>query len=104
MEKLTNELDKKEAPTPTTTKAVPTEAEAEVNKKSVGWKYRYRVSKMLEAQKREAEMAKLKSQHEEEIPLHERLDPELARLTPEERAVGWQYRFVNILLSLFLSC
>ncbi|CAM4937804.1 unnamed protein product [Rotaria socialis] len=93
LETLTSELDKKEATTPTITTAVPTESEAEVNKKSVGWQYRYRVSKMLEAQKREAAEAQLKDKKDDHVPLHERLDPELARLTPEERAVGWQYRY-----------
>ncbi|CAF1616059.1 unnamed protein product [Rotaria magnacalcarata] len=93
LETLTSELDKKRATTPTTTMAVPTETEAEVTKKSVGWQYRYRVSKMLEAQKREAAEAQLKGKKDDHIPLHERLDPELARLTPEERVVGWQYRY-----------
>jgi hypothetical protein len=53
---------------------------------------------MIEAQKHEAaaELIKAASKKHEQIPVHERLDPVLARLTPEERIVGWQYRFVKI--------
>jgi len=85
-------------PTPTDSTVASDEKQVEENKKVVGWKYRYRVSKMREAQKLEAieESKKLASKKQEQIPVHERLDPVLARLTPEERIVGWQYRFVKI--------
>lgn len=51
---------------------------------------------MLEAQKQEAaETAKKSSgKARDQVPIDERLDPVLARLTPAERVVGWQYRFV----------
>ena len=54
---------------------------------------------MHEEQKREAAEALTKATSETPhiIPIHERLDPVLARLTPEERMVGWQYRFVQYL-------
>jgi len=65
--------------------------------KSVGWKYRYRVSKMLEAQKREKSKVST-SKKPEPISAHEQLDPELARLTPEQRAVGWKHRLVKFVL------
>ena len=66
----------------------------EVDPKAVGWQYRYRVSKMREAQKREAleGLTRPASKKREHVPIDERLDPELARLTPEERVVGWAYR------------
>ena len=66
----------------------------EVHAKAVGWQYRYRVSKMREAQKREAleGLSKPSSKKREHTPIDARLDPELARLTAEERVVGWAYR------------
>lgn len=92
METLTSELDKKVVETP---KVVLEEVGPEVPKKLVGWQYRYRVSKMREAQQREAEEAAAKGLHkkEEDLPINERLDPVLARLTPAERSVGWAYRY-----------
>ena len=73
--------------------------EPQINRTVVGWKYRYRVSKMHEAQKREAieALTKVTSEIPDIIPIHERLDPILAHLTPEERMVGWQYRFIQYL-------
>ena len=65
--------------------------QAEKEKKTVGWEYRYRVSKMREAQKHE----KPKSKKQEKIVIDASLDPILARLKPEERIVGWAYRFVR---------
>lgn len=49
---------------------------------------------MLEAQKHETaeRSSKSASKKQDYIPPHERLDPVLARLKPEERVVGWQYR------------
>jgi len=87
-------------PTATISPVISDEKAAEENKKAVGWKYRYRVSKMQEAQKREAaeELLKAESKKHEHVPAHEKLDPVLARLTPEERAVGWQYRLVKLIL------
>ncbi len=72
---------------------------AEENRKAVGWKYRYRVSKMQEAKKHEVaeELIKATSKTPDQIPVHEKLDPILAKLTPEERNVGWQYRLVKII-------
>ena len=76
----------------------------ESSKKVVGWQYRYRVSKMLEAQKHEGaqRVSKTSSKKEDPLPPHERLDPQLARLTPEQRVVGWVYRFVHSSPSTFL--
>ncbi len=53
---------------------------------------------MLEAQQREAAEASTKatSKKHDQVPIDESLDPELARLTPEARTVGWQYRFVKL--------
>lgn len=52
---------------------------------------------MREAQKREAADGLIKptSKKHEYVPPGEKLDPVLARLTPEDRAVGWQYRLVT---------
>ena len=52
---------------------------------------------MQEAQKHQAAEALTKptSKKHDHTPAHERLDPALARLTPEERVVGWQYRLVS---------
>ncbi|CAF4301802.1 unnamed protein product [Rotaria sp. Silwood2] len=95
LEKLTSEQEKKTITTPTSPKVALDESLVEIPKKTVGWQYRYRVSKMKEAQKREAAeaLAKLAKKTDEHIPIHERLDPALARLTPEERSVGWKYRY-----------
>lgn len=51
---------------------------------------------MLEAQKQEAAEASKRpaSKSRDQVPIDATLDPILARLTPEERVVGWQYRFV----------
>jgi hypothetical protein len=70
-------------------KTIETTEQISDEKKKVGWEYRYRVSKMREAQKREASPSK--KQDKIVVP-KENLDPDLARLTPEERIVGWQYR------------
>ena len=90
---------KREKKVTTTTEKSPTVTPEERNKegsKNVGWKYRYRVSKMKEAQKYEAaESSKTTKQKQDQLPPHERLDPVLAKLTPEQRSVGWQYRFVE---------
>ena len=60
---------------------------------------------MREAQKQEAADASKRatSKARDQVPIDERLDPVLGRLTPEERVVGWQYRFVLdfLLLSPF---
>jgi hypothetical protein len=52
---------------------------------------------MREAQKLEAaqKTGKAAGKKHDQVPAHERLDPVLAKLTPEERVVGWQYRFVK---------
>ncbi|UJR21970.1 hypothetical protein I4U23_025038 [Adineta vaga] len=65
------------------------------NKNVVGWQYRYRVSKMKEAQKLESagSSKSSSSRKHDQLPPHERLDPVLGKLTPEERVVGWQYRY-----------
>ncbi len=99
LETLGGKREKKASSTATrTTTAVSEEKPAEVNKKAVGWKYRYRVSKMREAQKHEPteRVTKPTPKKHEHVPAHEKLDPVLARLPPEERVVGWQYRFVRI--------
>ena len=89
----------KKTATPTTSSTSKDEEKAEgTEKKVVGWQYRYRVSKMLEAQKREGadRATKASSKKVDQLPPHERLDPELARLTPEQRVVGWAYRYVQL--------
>ena len=98
METLGGKREKKVTPAADTPTTVQDEKEAEANKKIVGWKYRYRVSKMREAQKHEAaeESAKATSKKHDRVPIDERLDPELARLSPEARVVGWQYRSVEL--------
>jgi hypothetical protein len=59
--------------------------------KSVGWKYRYRVSKMREAQKHDKfKVLPIKKQ--------DQLDPKLAPLSSDERNVGWEYRSVECFL------
>ena len=63
-------------------------------KKSVGWEYRYRLSKMREAQKHDKSKAS-KGKQADKTPVHEQVDPKLAHLTPEQRAVGWKYRLVG---------
>ncbi|CAF4625294.1 unnamed protein product [Rotaria sp. Silwood1] len=95
LETLSIKQDKKLIKTSTSTKDVSDEKQIEIPKKIVGWQYRYRVSKMKEAQKREAAEASVKSKKksDEHIPIHERLDPTLAKLTPEDRSVGWKYRY-----------
>ncbi|CAF3034309.1 unnamed protein product [Rotaria sp. Silwood2] len=60
--------------------------------KSVGWQYRYRVSKMKEAQKHNKSKTSTKKS-QDQTSIQEQLDPELARLAQEERAVGWKYRY-----------
>jgi hypothetical protein len=85
--------EKKVITSATSPKVVPEEKPVEINKKAVGWQYRYRVSKMLEAQKQEA-LTKSTSKKHDQVPAHEKLHPELARLAPEDRVVGWQYRLV----------
>ncbi|UJR27220.1 hypothetical protein I4U23_008516 [Adineta vaga] len=62
------------------------------NKKSVGWEYRYRISKMKQAQKGDKSKVS-KGKQLDRIPVREQMDPELTRLTPEQRAVGWKYRY-----------
>jgi len=54
---------------------------------------------MREAQEREAAegLTTPISKKHEHVPVHEKLDPLLARLTPQDRVVGWQYRFVKII-------
>lgn len=49
---------------------------------------------MLEAQKNEAadRLSKSRSKKQDQLPPHERLDPVLAQLKPEDRIVGWEYR------------
>lgn len=65
----------------------------EPNKKAVGWKYRYRVSKMREAQQLEEAEQRLRGPSRDNAAKNrENLDPELANLTPEQRVVGWAYR------------
>ena len=98
---------KREKKVTTTTEKSPTVTPEERNKegsKNVGWKYRYRVSKMKEAQKYEAaESSKTARQKQDQLPPHERLDPVLAKLTPEQRSVGWQYRFVEFSREIVIS-
>lgn len=72
----------------------PVEEKPAEKKKSVGWEYRYRISKMREAQKQDKSKAS-KGKQPDKTPAHEQLDPKLAHLTPEQRAVGWKYRFVG---------
>jgi hypothetical protein len=57
---------------------------------------------MHEAQIQEAAeaLAKGTSKKHEYVPIDESLDPELARLPPEARTVGWQYRFVKLFSDL----
>ncbi|CAF0869713.1 unnamed protein product [Didymodactylos carnosus] len=65
-------------------------------KKIVGWKYRYRVSKMLEAQKQEkldGTTSTKKTLSAKVINDKDKLDPILANLTPEQKEVGWAYRY-----------
>ncbi|CAF1512272.1 unnamed protein product, partial [Rotaria sordida] len=95
LETLSTKQEKKTITTPTSSKDVSGETPVEIPKKHVGWQYRYRVSKMQEAQKYEAAEAVKKppKKTDDHIPIHERLDPALARLTPEERIVGWKYRY-----------
>jgi len=76
----------------TTTAEGEGEKVGETQKKSVGWQYRYRVSKMLEAQKQQA-AEQSKKKKSDSVPVDSRLDPELAKLTPEQRVVGWAYRY-----------
>jgi hypothetical protein len=66
----------------------------QTNTNAVGWQYRYRVSKMLAAQKQQPKerLSKSNSKKVDQIPADERIDPVLARLTPEQRIVGWAYR------------
>ncbi|CAF4744511.1 unnamed protein product [Rotaria sp. Silwood1] len=67
--------------------------EKSINKtKSVGWQYRYRVSKMHEAQKHNKSKTSTKKK-QNKTSTQEQIDPELARLAPEERSVGWKYRY-----------
>jgi hypothetical protein len=73
------------------------EQKPENKTKSVGWKYRYRVSKMREAQKREKSKPST-SKKQGPIPVEEQLDAELAQLTPEERTAGWKYRLVKLVI------
>ena len=98
METLGGKREKKVTPAAASPTAASDEKQAEENKKVVGWQYRYRVSKMREAQKQEAAeaLAKGASKKRDHVPIDERLDPELARLPPEARIVGWQYRFVRL--------
>ena len=97
METLGGKREKKPVTTTTSATIVTDEKQAEADRKVVGWQYRYRVSKMREAQKLEGaqKTGKAVSKKQDQVPVHERLDPVLARLTPEERVVGWQYRFVK---------
>ncbi|CAF1355572.1 unnamed protein product [Adineta steineri] len=82
-----------------TTTASPTvtseEKPVEAERQSVGWEYRYRISKMREAQKHATgqKSTKSSSKKHDDVPTHEKVDPTLARLSPEERSVGWQYRY-----------
>jgi hypothetical protein len=100
LETLGGKREKKTTKTTTSPTVVHDEKQAEVEKKAVGWQYRYRVSKMREAQKHEAadESGKSTRKKHSQVPIHEGLDPVLARLTPAERIVGWQYRFVEFSL------
>jgi len=72
----------------------PAEQKSDNKTKSVGWQYRYRVSKMNEAQKREKSKAPI-IKKQDRTPAQETLDPQLARLASEERTVGWKYRLVE---------
>jgi hypothetical protein len=72
----------------------PAEQKSQDKTKSVGWEYRYRVSKMRDAQKH-AKSKVSPSKKQEKVQIHQQLDPELAQLTPEERIVGWNYRLVE---------
>jgi len=75
----------------------PAEQKSENKTKSVGWQYRYRISKMQNAQKPEKSKVST-SKKQDQIPAQEQLDPELARLKSEDRTVGWQYRLVEYIL------
>jgi hypothetical protein len=97
LETLGGKRDKKVITTTKSTIVASDEKAEDVNKKVVGWQYRYRVSKMREAQKLEVIEASSKAANKkhDKIPTDETLDPVLGRLTPEERVVGWQYRLVK---------
>jgi hypothetical protein len=75
----------------------PAEQKSENKTNSVGWQYRYRISKMQNAQKPEKSKVST-SKKQDQIPAQEQLDPELANLTSEDRTVGWQYRLVEHVL------
>ncbi|CAF3661360.1 unnamed protein product [Adineta steineri] len=68
------------------------EEKTDDNKESAGWEYRYRLSNMHEAQKSDKKKSS-KSEKPEKVSVDEQLDPVLAKLTPEQRSVGWQYRY-----------
>jgi len=72
----------------------PVEQKTENKTKSVGWEYRYRVSKMLETQKRDKSKGSA-SKQQQSIPAQKKLAPELSQLTPEDRTAGWKYRLVE---------
>ncbi|CAF5192166.1 unnamed protein product, partial [Rotaria magnacalcarata] len=62
------------------------------NTKSVGWQYRYRVSKMNETLKQNKSKTS-KKQNQDQTSTDPILDSDLSKLTPEERSVGWKYRY-----------
>ncbi|CAF1017570.1 unnamed protein product [Didymodactylos carnosus] len=66
--------------------------------KNVGWNYRYRVSKMLEEQKHEKTDGKTLTKPKLKLKAKvvnekEELVPDLSNLTPEQKVVGWAYRY-----------
>jgi hypothetical protein len=83
------------------------------NKPNVGWRYRYRINKMLDAKKRgdyvddeeEKRKARLEQQKKETsddkslqdddelIEGENNLDPELRKINNVGRSVGWAYRY-----------
>jgi hypothetical protein len=67
----------------------PVEEKTQNKTKSVGWQYRYRVSKMRDAQKHNKS-----SKKQDQKSSHEQLDPELAPRTSDEKNAGWEYRSV----------
>jgi hypothetical protein len=69
----------------------PIEEKPQNKTKSVGWKYRYRVSKMREAQKHD-KFKVLPSKKQDQ------LDSKLAPLSSDERNAGWEYRSVECFL------
>ncbi|CAF0796061.1 unnamed protein product [Rotaria sordida] len=85
--------EKKKTKKPTEDKPkTPTGDKPKNKTKSVGSQDRSHVSKMHEAQKHNKSKTAI-NKSQDQTSTQKELDPELARLTSEDRSVGWKYRY-----------